>query len=74
MPRGIRNFAIFAIALLSSWIIGINVAPTWTVERIEFPVLGRLGRSRSPDIQVGERMPDERTDWHFPTEWARAAP
>lgn len=45
-----------------------------TVERIEFPVLGRLGRSRSPDIQVGERMPDERTDWHFPTAWARAAP
>lgn len=45
-----------------------------TVERIEFPVLGRLGGSRSPDIRVGERMPDERTDWHFPTEWARAAP
>ena len=38
MPRGIRNFAIFAIALLSSWIIGVNVAPTWTVERIELDV------------------------------------
>ena len=38
MPRGIRNFAIFAIALLASWIIGINVAPTWTVERIELDV------------------------------------
>ena len=38
MPRGIRNFAIFAIALLSSWIIGANVAPTWTVERTELDV------------------------------------
>ena len=38
MPKGIRNFAIFAIALLSSWIIGANVSPTWTVERTELDV------------------------------------
>ena len=34
MSAGIRKFIIFAIALIVSWIVGINVAPTWTVEQI----------------------------------------
>ena len=34
MSPGIRKFIVFAIALVVSWIIGINVAPTWTVEQI----------------------------------------
>ena len=34
MSAGIRKFVIFAIALIVSWIVGINVAPTWTVEQI----------------------------------------
>ena len=38
MPKGIRNFAIFAIALIASWIIGVNVSPTWTVEKVELDV------------------------------------
>ena len=38
MPRGIRNFAIFVIAMLASWIVGANVSPTWTVEKVELDV------------------------------------
>ena len=38
MPRGIRNFAIFIVAMLASWIVGANVTPTWTVERAELDV------------------------------------
>ena len=34
MSPGIRKFVVFAIALVVSWIVGINVAPTWTVEQI----------------------------------------
>ncbi len=34
MSPGVRKFIVFAIALVVSWIVGINVAPTWTVEQI----------------------------------------
>ena len=34
MSPGVRKFVVFAIALVVSWIVGINVAPTWTVEQI----------------------------------------
>ncbi len=34
MSPGVRKFIVFAIALIVSWIVGINVAPTWTVEQI----------------------------------------
>ncbi len=34
MSPGIRKFVVFAIALIVSWIVGINVAPTWTVEQV----------------------------------------
>ena len=34
MSTGIRKFVVFAIALIVSWIVGINVAPTWTVEQV----------------------------------------
>ena len=34
MSPGVRKFVVFAIALAVSWIVGINVAPTWTVEQI----------------------------------------
>ncbi len=34
MSAGVRKFIVFAIALAVSWIVGINVAPTWTVEQI----------------------------------------
>ena len=33
-----RNFVIFALALIVSWIVGANVPPTWTVEKIELDV------------------------------------
>ncbi len=39
MTTGIRNFAIFALALILSWIVGVSVPPTWTVEKIELDVL-----------------------------------
>jgi Na+/H+ antiporter NhaC len=38
MTIGIRNFAIFALALIASWIVGVSVPPTWTVEKIELDV------------------------------------
>ena len=38
MTKGIRNFAIFALALIASWIVGVSVPPTWTVEKIELDV------------------------------------
>ena len=34
MSPGIRKFVVFAIALIVSWIVGINVAPIWTVEQV----------------------------------------
>ncbi len=34
MSQGVRKFIVFAIALVVSWIVGVNVAPTWTVEQI----------------------------------------
>ena len=39
MPKGIRNFVIFAIAIIVSWIVGSNVPATWTVEQITLDVL-----------------------------------
>ena len=38
MTKGIRNFAIFVLALIVSWIVGFSVPPTWTVEKIELDV------------------------------------
>ena len=34
MSPGIRKFVIFVIALVVSWFVGVNVAPTWTVEQV----------------------------------------
>ena len=38
MTSGIRNFVIFALALVASWFVGANVPPTWTVEKTELDV------------------------------------
>ena len=38
MSKGIRNFVIFAIAMVVSWIVGMSVPPTWTVEEITLDV------------------------------------
>ena len=34
MSTGFRKFIVFAIALIGSWIVGITVPPTWTVEQV----------------------------------------
>ena len=34
MSPGMRRFALFALALAGSWLAGLYVEPTWTVERI----------------------------------------
>ncbi|MDE2799316.1 MAG: sodium:proton antiporter [Gemmatimonadota bacterium] len=39
MPTGIRNFVIFVVAIIVSWIVGSTVPPTWTVEQITLDVL-----------------------------------
>ena len=39
MSKGIRNFVIFALAMIGSWIVGSSVPPTWTVEQITLDVL-----------------------------------
>ena len=31
---GIVKFGIFAVAMIVSWMVGSNIAPTWTVEQI----------------------------------------
>ncbi|MFT5367198.1 MAG: Na+/H+ antiporter NhaC [Candidatus Latescibacterota bacterium] len=38
MTSGIRNFIIFAIALGASWLVGIYIPPTWTVEQVTLDV------------------------------------
>ncbi len=40
MSTGIRKFVVFAIAMIVSWIVGINVAPTWTVEQVALDARG----------------------------------
>ena len=39
MPTGIRNFVIFVVAIIVSWIVGSTVPPTWTVEQITLHAL-----------------------------------
>ena len=34
MSPGIRKFIVFVIALVVSWFVGVNVAPTWTIEQV----------------------------------------
>ena len=34
MSPGMRRFALFALALVGSWLAGLYVEPTWTVERV----------------------------------------
>ena len=38
MTSGIRNFIIFAVALGASWLVGLYVPPTWTVEQVTLDV------------------------------------
>ncbi len=38
MTTGIRNFVIFALTMIASWIVGSSVPPTWTVEQITLDV------------------------------------
>ena len=38
MTSGIRNFVIFALALIASWMVGSYVPPTWTVEQVTLDV------------------------------------
>ena len=38
MSSGIRNFVIFALALVASWFVGAYVPPTWTIEKTELDV------------------------------------
>ncbi|MCE2390180.1 MAG: sodium:proton antiporter [Proteobacteria bacterium] len=38
MRAGVGKFLVFALALAASWIVGSNVPPTWTVERITLDV------------------------------------
>ena len=35
---GITKFAVFSVAMIASWVVGSNVAPTWTVEQISLDV------------------------------------
>ena len=34
MTSGVGKFVVFAVALLASWLVGLNVPRTWTVERV----------------------------------------
>ncbi len=34
MPAGYRKFVLFALALAASWVAGLMVPPTWTVEQV----------------------------------------
>lgn len=38
MTSGIRNFIIFAVALGASWLVGLYIPPTWTVEQVTLDV------------------------------------
>ncbi len=38
MTNGIQKFTVFALAILVSWIAGVNVTPTWTVDRVTLDV------------------------------------
>ena len=78
MSPGIRKFIVFAIALVVSWIVGINVAPTWTVEQIALDARsdsdGRLYYIYRNKRPTSKRSPS-RTRASTPGEWkARARP
>ena len=34
MTAGMQKFAVFAVAMIASWLVGWHVSPTWTVEEI----------------------------------------
>ena len=34
MSAGPRKFLLFALAMIASWVVGVYVPPTWTVERV----------------------------------------
>ena len=39
MTTGIQKFTVFTLAILVSWIAGVSVPPTWTVNRVTLDVL-----------------------------------
>ena len=56
MSPGVRRFALFALALVGSWLAGLYVEPTWTVERIALDA--RMDESGSPYYRLeGESVP-----------------
>ena len=56
MSPGVRRFALFALALVGSWLAGLYVEPTWTVERIALDA--RMDASGSPYYRLeGESVP-----------------
>lgn len=38
MTKGIRTFAVFALTMLVSGIVGVAVPPTWTVNQVTLDV------------------------------------
>ena len=38
MTKGVQKFVIFALALAASWVVGKEIPPTWTIERIALNV------------------------------------
>ena len=56
MSSGMRRFALFALALVGSWLAGLYVEPTWTVERIALDA--RMDETGSPYYRLeGESVP-----------------
>ena len=56
MSPGVRRFVLFALALVGSWLAGLYVEPTWTVERIALDA--RMDETGSPYYRLeGESVP-----------------
>ena len=56
MSSGMRRFVLFALALVGSWLAGLYVEPTWTVERIALDA--RMDETGSPYYRLeGESVP-----------------
>jgi len=68
MTPGVRRFVLLAIALVASWFVGANVAPTWTVESTTLDVMtdeaGALYFVREGDRVYFEPVPESEAVLH----------
>ena len=68
MTPGMRRFALFALALAGSWLAGLYVEPTWTVERVSLDArqdeAGRLFYRLEGEAVPFDAVAEEESELH----------